>query len=382
MSARRLPYRLLLTFLACFSVLLVCSASLRAGGVDYPERPLPEGVKDGQRLPFPALISQLKRNQVVFVGETHDRYDHHLNQLAILQALHQANPNIALGVEWFQQPFQPALTDFLAGRIDENEMLRRTGYFDRWRYDYRLIRPIMEYAKANHLVVMALNAPTELTHKISEGGLRALSPHERAQLPSAIAPPDESYRERLRQIFDMHSKEQGQFEHFTQVQRVWDETMAANIARFLKLNPHYNMVVFAGSGHISHGSGIPQDLATLMPDIKQTTVASTDPNEIQPDVADYSVLTEPLSLPPLAKLGVWLNNTKHGLQIGEMAKGSAASQAGLRKGDRLLRLNRQKIQNMADLMLTLTQYQPGEPVNVSVERAGKPEPLVFKVVLQ
>ena len=53
-----------------------------------------------------SLSETLAQNRVVFVGEMHDRYDHHLNQLAVLQALHQKNPNIAIGVEWFQQPFQ------------------------------------------------------------------------------------------------------------------------------------------------------------------------------------------------------------------------------------------------------------------------------------
>ncbi len=97
------------------------------------------------------LLDSLDKNRVVFVGEAHDRYDHHLNQLAVLQALHQRNPNIAMGVEWFQQPFQVAVNDFLAGKISEAELLRRTEYFERWGYDYRQLRPIMEYAKANHI---------------------------------------------------------------------------------------------------------------------------------------------------------------------------------------------------------------------------------------
>ena len=69
----------------------------------------PQALHDGKRLAFPALIEALDTHRVVFVGETHDRYDHHLNQLAILQALHRRNPQVAIGVEWFQQPFQPVV---------------------------------------------------------------------------------------------------------------------------------------------------------------------------------------------------------------------------------------------------------------------------------
>ena len=52
------------------------------------------------------LVAQLATNRVVFVGEIHDRYDHHLNQLEIIKRLHELDPNLAIGVEYFQQPFQ------------------------------------------------------------------------------------------------------------------------------------------------------------------------------------------------------------------------------------------------------------------------------------
>ena len=51
------------------------------------------------------LTSQLAAKRVVFVGETHDRYDHHLNQLEIIKRLHQLDPNLAIGVEYFQRHF-------------------------------------------------------------------------------------------------------------------------------------------------------------------------------------------------------------------------------------------------------------------------------------
>ena len=66
-----------------------------------------------------SIIPRLARKRVVFIGEAHDRYDHHLNQLAIIRRLHARHPDLAIGMEFFQQPFQQALDDYIAGELDE-----------------------------------------------------------------------------------------------------------------------------------------------------------------------------------------------------------------------------------------------------------------------
>lgn len=342
----------------------------------------PEAIGHDTHLSFPQFINEIASNRVVFVGETHDRYDHHLNQLAILKALHQRNPRLAIGVEWFQQPFQPVVNAWLAGKIDENTLLRETGYFDRWRYDYRMLRPVMEYAKVNHLPVIALNAPTELTRKVSRVGLHGLSPQERRQLPMHLTPPNPSYRSRLEKIFAAHGEGGREVDNFMLVQRIWDETMAQNIRRFLQVNPDWQMLVFSGSGHISNEAGIPDDLARQVPGIRLATVLSSDRQDIQPGEADYFLLTQPLSLPPTGKLGVWLEDRNGGLRIGEMPENSAARRAGLRAGDQLTSVNGHAVRNMSDLMLTLAAYKPGQRVKVTIARKGQPGLAVYAVILQ
>lgn len=350
--------------------------------LDWLNSHQPQAIAGDRKLSFARFMEELERDRVVFVGEIHDRYDHHLNQLAILQGLHQKNSKLAIGVEWFQQPFQAVIDEFLADKIDENELLRRTDYFDRWRYDYRMLRPIMEYAKANHLPVIALNTPAELTHKISRGGLQALNPDERAQLPATITPPDESYRHRLEQVFAEHTIDKARLANFMLVQRVWDETMAQNINRFLQPRPDWHMVVFSGIGHITHGNGIPQDITDSNPSIKTATVVSSDARDIQPGLVDYFVLTQPLSLPATGKLGVWLHNVDKGVRIGELIDNSPARRAGLKAGDRLVKFDGIAINSMADLMLALAEREPGQKVKVDIERKGIPGLVVHNIVLQ
>lgn len=342
----------------------------------------PTAVNQDKHMDFPTLMETLAQNRVVFVGETHDRYGDHLNQLVVLQALQQRNPNLAIGVEWFQQPFQGVLNDYLAGKISESDMLSRSGYYERWRYDYRLLRPIMEFAKANHLPVIALNAQVELTRKVSQGGLEALTPAERAQLPAIINPPDASYRERLEKVFAQHSKDKREFDNFLLVQRIWDETMAHNIARYLQAHPQHQMVVFSGSGHISYDVGIPQDLARQMPDIKLATVTSSAAKEVEPGMVDYFLLSEALDLPPTGKLGVMLDEKDNALNIIALDTDSAAGKAGLQQGDHLASVNGTHIHSMADLKLALSAFKPGDKVSVTVERQGKPKPLAYNVTLR
>jgi membrane-associated protease RseP (regulator of RpoE activity) len=202
-------------------------------------------------------------------------------------------------------------------------------------------------------------------------------------LPARIHPPDAAYRSRLAKIFAEHAGgEQKQLDNFMLVQRVWDETMAQNISRFLQHNPAWRMVVFSGSGHISHGAGIPQDVAQQFPGIRLSTVASNDVQDVQAEMTDYTLLTRPLSLPPIGKLGVRLNTRGNTVVIGEMTAGSAAQKAGLRTGDRVLGVNGIQVTSMSDLMQTLAQYKRGQPVQVQVARPSAVDLPAYTVILQ
>lgn len=344
----------------------------------------PTAVNQNPPQDFPALMAKLAANRVVFVGETHDRYGHHLNQLAILQALQQHNPNLAIGVEWFQQPFQSVLNDYLTGNISESEMLNRSEYYGRWGYDYRLLRPIMAFAKAKHLPVIALNAPVELTRKVSQGGLEALTPAERAQLPPVIHPPEAAYRARLEKAFAAHPQDNRQFGHFLLVQRIWDETMAQNIAHYLQAHPQHPMVVFAGTGHISHGAGVPQDLARQVPGVTVATVASVEGREAQPQpgLADHLLLGQAVELPPTGMLGVMLDEKGNALEIIGVETNSAAGKAGLHKGDKLTKVNEVVIHGIADLKLALAAYKPGDKVTVMAQGRDEATPKAYAITLQ
>ncbi len=329
------------------------------------------GVYDiDRRADMDRLASDLTGNRAVLVGETHNRVDHHDLQLAVIQALHRAGHDLAIGVEWFQYPYQDAIDDYLAGRIDEAEMLHRTDYFSRWRFDYRLYRPIIQYARDNNIPLLALNAPKEATDEVSRHGVDKVPKTVKPLLPSAYDRSNDAYRESLKVIFEAHSipGHKRNFDRFMDVQLTWDETMAEQSARFLKANPEKTLVVLAGTGHVIYGHGIPQRVERRI-DVSTAVVVANEWAEQEPESADYFVITEAEELPPSGLMGVFLHSGDEGLVISALSEESGARDAGLAAGDRLVKVNGQAVPHLAALKLVLMTQPPGTSVPVEYIRA-------------
>jgi uncharacterized iron-regulated protein len=331
------------------------------------------------------IVPALVRSRVVVVGESHDRYDHHLSQLAVIQALHERGLPLAVGMEFFQQPYQGALDDYVAGRIEERELLTRTEYYDRWRFDYRLYRPILRYARENGIPLVALNVPAELTSKVGKVGLQALSPDERATLPADIDRSDERYHERLRAVFSQHpGSEAGTFERWLDVQLVWDEGMAERAARYLGENPGRTLVVLAGSGHVAYRSGIPNRIARRA-GVPVSVVLPVDAVPLDPAAADFLIASREEALPPAGRLGAHLETKDGVVTVRKLEPDSGARAAGVKDGDRLLSVDGTPIGGFVDVKLTLMDRRPGESVRVEVRRdrwVGRSQDLAFDVTLR
>jgi uncharacterized iron-regulated protein len=333
-----------------------------------------------------ALVGKLDRKRVVFVGETHDRYEDHLDELAIIEGLHAKGEDLAIGMEMFQQPFQKDLDAYVAGEISETEMLRRTEYFDRWRFDYRLYRPILRFAREHRVPVVALNLEKEITEKVGDRGLDALTDAERARIPAEIDRSDTQYRERIRGVYDRHPRAgRASFEHFLDVQLLWDEGMAARGARYLKEHPDKHLVILAGGGHLEYGQGIPQRLLRRVKVDSAIVLNGTGRNP-DPKLADYLLYPSPAELPAPGLLGVMLDTSSEGkgVLVRGFAQGSGAKAAGIVSGDRIVRIGEEPIGSYSDIRIALVDSRPGEKVRVEVLREhmiAADEQLTFEVEL-
>ena len=147
------------------------------------------------------VIREVEERKVIYVGENHDRFSHHVVQLEVIKSLHQKEKKVAIGMEMFQRPFQGALDDYIEGRIGEREFLIKTEYFKRWKYDYNLYRPILQFARVEKIPVVALNVQTEIVEKVARTGLESLTEEEKKSIPSQMDFSDETYRDTTSQNF-------------------------------------------------------------------------------------------------------------------------------------------------------------------------------------
>lgn len=243
-----------------------------------------------------SLLPEITRSNVVYLGETHDSSKDHQAQLEIIQTLYQLKPNLVIAMEMFQRPFQPVLERYLVGDLTEAELITRSQYNRRWGFDWELYAPIVRFAKEKRLPIVALNTPTEVTRKVARSGLESLTPQDFRFIPprSAIVLEPESYRARLRQIYE--ESHQGKtnsaaFDRFFQAQVLWDETMAERSAQILQKQPNSLVIALVGQGHLLYGDGIPSRVTRRLPNVAQVSILLNPSQELKEPseraIADY-----------------------------------------------------------------------------------------------
>jgi len=357
------PYRILrhalVGLMGLFSSLSIAQSS-------FPEWPV---FQTQQQQQLSTILQQSTPGQVVYVGETHNRYADHLLQGAVLASFVDQGKPVALGVEWFQRPFQSVVNRYIAGEISEAELLRGTEYFKRWGFDYRHYRALMRYAREHKIPVIAMNAAKEVTDAVMMQGLDNVSAPLKAQLPLSYDFDIGDYRKALEKIFGQHDhaeeSDDGGVDRFMQVQLTWDETMAESVARYMQQNPSSHIVVLAGRGHV-HEAGIPSRVT------RRVGGRSLIINSYQADSpfneADYWVLQEDIKLPKKGLMAVGLTDAQHGVEVTSIAPYSKAAEAGMKLGDRIVAINSTNINDFIDVKMALMDAAPGDQVRALVLR--------------
>lgn len=206
------------------------------------------------------FIDELMGADMVCIGEHHDADMHHRVQLQVIKSLYARDERLGVGLEMLQLPFQKAVERYFSGKTNEEEFLKESDWAGRWGFEWRLYRPIVEFARRNHLPLAALNVPRELTFKISKGGWESLSAEEH----KLLGPVDFFLKEHREWWLDRLTKLHGDTkatperkERSYQVMAAWDDVMGRSAAAFQRATGARRMVVLAGIGHIEYGFGIP-----------------------------------------------------------------------------------------------------------------------------
>ena len=242
-------------------LLLIVSGILLFGVLDVIQAHLTHRIYDLQtskEMLMSEVISDLKKNRIVLVGEHHTTLDHHFGQLNVIQSLKEAGAQVAIGLEMFRSDSQQDLDRWVDGSISEAEF--QEIYYDNWTYPWSNYRMIFEYAKQEKIPMIGLNVPREITRQVSRKGFNSLSAEQKGKLADVSCRVDKEYMDYIKKAFGGHGHGNINFTYFCEAQLVWDTAMAVNTLEYLKQYPDAVVVLLAGAGHVQKGA-VPRQIS-------------------------------------------------------------------------------------------------------------------------
>jgi uncharacterized iron-regulated protein len=322
------------------------------------------------------LIDSLADDRVVLLGESHDRDEHHRWQLQVISALQARRPVVVLGFEMFPRSSQPALDEWVEGRLGEAEFLDRSRWAEVWGMPPAFYLPLFHFARMNRVSMVGLNVDRALVARVAKEGWENIPAQDRAGL-STPAPASAAYREWLSEVYRQHTETDtaGGLENFIDAQLVRDRAFAEAIRDALRIRPQALVVGMMGTGHAEHGWGVPHQLASLGIDdvvVLLPWEKSSACEDLTADVADavFGVDSppEPAQRP---RLGVMIGEANPGVNVIEVVPGSVAERAGIQAGDVIVEAGSQKLEGVTDLQRIVGHHPANKPLFLRVTRGGK-----------
>lgn len=257
----------------------------------------------GNAVEVKQIVDALQNIDVVFLGEQHDDAVAHNLQLEVLQAAFERYGKtrpIVLSLEMFERDQQIVLDEYLADLINENSFVTASRAWNNYKTDYR---PLVEFAKANKISIVAANAPRRYVNAVARTGresLEKLSPVAKnwlAPLPYNAA--SDAYAKKFAALMG------GMPAHNSNMldsQSLWDATMADSISKALRQNKNALVIHLNGSFHSENRLGAPEHLLKYNPKARFVVVTmkptANFPNfdrAKDENAGDFVILTEPKS---------------------------------------------------------------------------------------
>ncbi|MGN5128795.1 ChaN family lipoprotein [Aeromonas hydrophila] len=259
----------------------------------------------GNVLTLEQALALVADADIVLVGELHTHPAVHLLQARMLAGLAADGRPLVLSMEQFSRADQPVLDAYLAGRIGEAALIRDGNAWPNYQSDYR---PLVEFAKAHHLPVIAANAPKPLVSCVGQEGpawLDQLPAPRRSQLARTLTLGDDPYRQKF--MASLHHGDADSNARRFAAQTSWDDTMAESMVDYLRSHPGQRIMHIAGNFHVEGGLGLASRIASRNPDLKVALVASelTTPQAGDGQAAAGRVADVRVGIAPLPER--WLN---------------------------------------------------------------------------
>ena len=342
-----------------------------ADGISYSLLP---GSKKEKAIPWAGAAEELPLNiishKVIFVGEQHNIFNHHENQLELIKNYYEKNKkNTVIGLEMFERTVQDSIDQYLKGKLSEREFLEKSKYYKTWGFDYRYYRDIIQFAKKNKIPVIALNQNSDLVRKIARNGIESLTPEEKKLMPSSMDMSQNEYKEMLRRVFESHDfKGAMKFDNFYAAQVLWDETMAETVYDYMKNNPASGIVVLAGNGHLKGGRGIPNRFKSRS-GISGAVVLQDE--IIRPGEADAYIFSGNEKELPSIFSGIKFQADDDAVSVSSLEENSNAYTSGFKAGDKIVEMNKNRVNSVFELRLEKYFCEINQQCEIKVIRKEK-----------
>ncbi|MBM3294905.1 MAG: hypothetical protein FJY82_10315, partial [Candidatus Aminicenantes bacterium] len=346
----------------------------------------------GKAIPFAQMIKEMRPAAFVHVGETHNSLPIHELQAKIIQALHEQDRHLAIGLEMYPVTRQEPLTKWSLGILTEAEFIKTGKWYTTWNQNFAYYRPIFDLAKASGVPMYALNAPREIISKIRTQGWEALTDAEKAIVPE----PDlslEEHRQLIRTIFESTPIPEAMkgpglekmFEGLYRSQAAWDEVMASNAVRVHNLEGR-KVVVLVGSGHLLYNLGLNKRAYDRSKRPFKTVVAVAVPKDkprlpVARGLSDYIVGIAEEERPAYPSIGLSFK-TFAGLEnlvVDAKPIDGAALGQDFEKGDIVLDVEGTPYTDANDLRTFLARFGYDAEIKFRLLRAGAERTVVLKI---
>lgn len=279
-------------FLACFFFPLVVSAQ-------SDSLPLYKiySVERKQEVSLETMVSDLLKADVVFFGEEHNDSVAHVLQLNVLKGLYEHKKSgLALSMEMFQSDVQLVLDEYRNGLIRESN-LDKDGRL--WK-NYKDYRSVVEFAKENKLYILAANAPSRYTNRVTRSGLASLNEISK-EAKALLAPlPVDTLTGRYYEKFSALMGDHMGSMKIYQSQNLWDATMAWRISRLAKQHPKKLILHLNGRFHTDEKLGTYAQLKRYAPKLRSMNISSFSHESFAApqwdewqNLGDFIIITDP-----------------------------------------------------------------------------------------
>ncbi|WP_456103746.1 ChaN family lipoprotein [Phascolarctobacterium succinatutens] len=252
------------------SMAMLCLCAGAAGAAQFGD------AGSGKDLNAAQLAQRLQKYDIVFFGEFHDQGEIHQSEIDLLQAMHKLKgAKLALSMEMFEADNQTKLNDFLAGSLSEEDFLATSRPWPNYKTDYA---PLVNFAKANELAVVAANVPRFLAAHVAKNNASTDGIEEQYKkwLPEHTYALEGAYKDKF--YAQMNSPEApmkmppARLAAVYAAQCLKDDKMAESIAAFSDAHQKMQVLHINGCFHSDAHLGTTQKLEALRPELKVAVI--------------------------------------------------------------------------------------------------------------